>query len=599
MDLQSWIGDIASLCKPHRVHLCDGSDEEFHQIASSMVADQKLTALKKRPGSFWCHSDPEDVARVEECTFICSKDKMDAGPTNNWCEPLEMHTRLQTLFSGCMQGRTMYVIPYLLGPLHSPYSRIGVEITDSPYVVLNMKLMTRMGIHVLEKFKGNFVPGVHSVGKPLQPGEKDVPWPCNPHQRVIAHFPEEPSIWSFGSGYGGNALLAKKCFALRIASSLARKEGWLAEHMLILGITNPEGQKKYFAAAFPSACGKTNLAMLTPTLPGWKVECVGDDIAWMHIGADGRLYAINPEAGYFGVAPGTSMKTNPNAMKTIAKNTLFTNVALTPDSDVWWEGMETPPPAGTLSWLGTLWDPESGKPAAHPNARFTVIAQQNPIYDPEAENPQGVPISAIIFGGRRSTTLPLVFEAFNWNHGVFLGASVSSETTAAAKGEIGKLRHDPFAMLPFCGYNMGDYFAHWLQMGKKSHQLPRIYAVNWFRKDENGKFLWPGFGENSRVLKWIFERTSNIVPAKKSPIGYLPEDLDLKGLNVDLKRLTEVDPHAWQMEVEELASYFEKFKDRLPREILYELQELRARNRSLAEPLQGSIHDARKTDLGS
>jgi phosphoenolpyruvate carboxykinase (GTP) len=586
MDLQAWVSEIAELCKPHRIHLCDGSDDEFHKIASLMVEEQKLILLKKRPGSFWCHSDPDDVARVEECTFICSKNKIDAGPTNNWCDPTEMHARLKTLFSGCMQGRTMYVIPYCMGPLHSPYSRLGIQITDSPYVVLNMKLMTRMGLHVLEKSQKSFVPGVHSVGRPLQPGERDVSWPCNPSQRVIAHFPDEPSIWSFGSGYGGNALLAKKCFALRIASDLARREGWFAEHMLILGITNPEGQKKYFAAAFPSACGKTNLAMLTPSLPGWKVECVGDDIAWMYIGADGRLYAINPEAGYFGVAPGTSFKTNPNAMKTISKNTLFTNVALTPDSDVWWEGMDTPAPAKTLSWLGAVWDPASGKPAAHPNARFTVSAKQNPIYDSEAENPQGVPISAIIFGGRRSTTLPLVFESFNWQHGVFLGASVSSETTAAAKGEIGKLRHDPFAMLPFCGYNMGDYFAHWLKMGKKSHQLPRIYAVNWFLKNENGKFLWPGFGENARILKWIFERTSNKASAKKSLIGYLPEDLDLQGLDVDAKRLFTIDPKLWQKEAQELAIYFEKFKDRLPKEILRELHELMVRvDRALGQEL--------------
>ncbi|MBX7066746.1 MAG: phosphoenolpyruvate carboxykinase (GTP) [Parachlamydiales bacterium] len=577
MNYKIWIDEIAELCQPSRVHLCDGSDEEYNSIAASMVSHQTLIPLKKRPGSFWCHSHPDDVARVEECTFICCKEKVDAGPTNNWCDPQEMHRRLKSLFAGCMRGRTMYVIPYCMGPIGSPFSKIGIEITDSPYVVLNMKIMTRMGLHVLKQIKSDFVPGVHSVGVPLKPGEKDVPWPCNPSDRVIAHFPHEPSIWSFGSGYGGNALLGKKCFALRIASVLARNESWLAEHMLILGITNPQGQKKYIAAAFPSACGKTNLAMLTPTLPGWKVECVGDDIAWMRFGSDGRLYAINPEAGYFGVAPGTSMKTNPNAMKTIAHDALFTNVALTPDRDVWWEGIGSEPPPGLISWLGSLWDPKSGKPASHPNARFTVSAKQNPIYDPEAENPLGVPISAIIFGGRRASVVPLVVEAFNWAHGVFFGASVSSEMTAAAKGEIGKLRHDPFAMLPFCGYNMGDYFNHWLEMGKKSHQLPRIYYVNWFRKDEEGKYLWPGFGENVRVLKWIFERTSNLAPAKLSPIGHLPTTLDLSGLDIDLKKLFHVSAQEWQQEAQELASYFKLFKDQMPPVLLDELKHLMQR----------------------
>lgn len=574
MDYKNWIDGIAALCQPQKIHFCDGSDEEYNRIAASMTADQILIPLKNRPGSFWCHSHPDDVARVEECTFICSKEKTDAGPTNNWCDPHQMHERLNFLFSGCMRGRTLYVVPYCMGPIGSPYSKIGIEITDSAYVVLNMKMMTRMGADVLKQIRSDFVPGVHSVGVPLKSGEKDVSWPCNPKERVIAHFPDEPSIWSFGSGYGGNALLGKKCFALRIASVLARNEGWLAEHMLILGITNPQGEKKYIAAAFPSACGKTNLAMLTPALPGWKVECVGDDIAWMHFGPDGRLYAINPEAGYFGVAPGTSMKTNPNAMKTIVRNTLFTNVALISDKDVWWEGIGSDPPAGLISWLGTSWDPKSGKPAAHPNARFTVAAKQNPIYDPQAENPLGVPISALIFGGRRASVVPLVFEAFDWQHGVFLGATVSSEMTAAAKGEIGKLRHDPFAMLPFCGYNMGDYFAHWLDMGKKSTLLPRIYYVNWFRKDENGNFLWPGFGENVRVLKWIFERTSDLAPAKMSPIGHLPMMLDLSGLNVDVKKLFHVDRAEWEKEAHELTSYFTIFKDRMPSALLDELQGL-------------------------
>lgn len=566
---------MAKLCKPSRIHFCDGSDAEYQSIAKELVSKNVLVPLK-RPNSFWCHSHPDDVARVEENTFICSKKKEDAGPTNNWCDPQEMHQKLLGLFSGCMQGRTMYVVPYCMGPQTSPYAKIGIELTDSPYVVLNMKLMTRMGQHILNNFQGEIVLGVHSVGCPLTPNTKDVPWPCNPQHRHIVHFPEERSIWSYGSGYGGNALLAKKCFALRIAGVLARDEGWLAEHMLILGLTNPEGQKKYIAAAFPSACGKTNLAMLTPTLPGWKVECVGDDIAWMHFGHDGRLYAINPEAGYFGVAPGTSMKTNPNAMKTISHDTLFTNVALTPDKDIWWEGIGAEPPKGLISWRGVPWEP-GGQPAAHPNSRFTVSAKQNPIYDPNTEDPQGVPISAIIFGGRRSTGVPLVFEAFNWQHGVFLGASVSSEMTAAAKGEIGKLRHDPFAMLPFCGYHMGDYFAHWLKMGKKSDQMPRIYSVNWFLKDENGKYLWPGFGENSRVLKWIFERTSDKAPAKSSPIGFLPTNLDTSGLDINLAKLFEIDPAFWKNEAKELSSYFKLFQEKLPKELQQEVLQLEQR----------------------
>jgi phosphoenolpyruvate carboxykinase (GTP) len=468
----------------------------------------------------------------------------------------------------------MYVIPYCMGPLGSEHSKIGFEITDSPYVVLNMKIMTRMGKQALDHLKDTFVPGVHSVGHPLKPGEKDVPWPCNPTQRCIAHFPEERSIWSFGSGYGGNALLGKKCLALRIASVLGRDEGWLAEHMLILGLTNPQGQKKYIAAAFPSSCGKTNLAMLTPTLPGWKVECVGDDIAWMRIGSDGQLYAVNPEAGYFGVAPGTSPKTNPNAMRTIERNTIFTNVALTPDKDVWWEGIDGAPPPGLISWLGTPYDPASGKPAAHPNSRFTVSAKQCPIYDPMAENPHGVPISAIIFGGRRNTLVPLVYESFNWQHGTFLGASMTSETTAAAKGETGKVRHDPFAMLPFCGYNMGDYFAHWLSIGKKLTRPPRIFYVNWFRKGPTGHFLWPGFGENSRVLKWIFERTSNQAPAKKTPIGFLPTTLDTTGLSVDLDALFHIDNSEWLKETKDLSSYFQIFGSSMPQPLLDELSQL-------------------------
>jgi phosphoenolpyruvate carboxykinase (GTP) len=570
-----WVQQQIAHSKPARVHLCDGSQEEFDQIAAEMVKAGTLVPLKKRPGSFWCHSHPDDVARVEESTFICSKEKEGAGPTNNWKDPEEMKKKLYQLFDGSMRGRTMYVIPYCMGPLLSPLSRMGVEITDSPYVVLNMHLMTR-----ITKVEKEFVPGLHSVGVPLREGEQDQKWPCNPKERVIAHFPEERSIFSFGSGYGGNALLGKKCFALRIASAMGRDEGWLAEHMLILGLTSPEGEKKYIAASFPSACGKTNLAMLTPTLPGWKATCVGDDIAWMRLGDDGRLHAINPEAGFFGVAPGTSMKTNPNAMRTIEKNTIFTNVALTLDGDVWWEGMGHPAPPGLTSWLGKPWDPESGTPAAHPNARFTVRASQCPMYDPVAANdPQGVPISAILFGGRRNSVLPLITESLSWSHGVFLGASLSSETTAAAKGEIGKLRHDPFAMLPFCGYHMGDYFAHWLAMGHKTRKelLPRIYAVNWFRKGADGQFLWPGFGENTRPLKWIFERTSGKGRAHPSLIGMIPDQLDLTGLSVDAAALFAVDPQEWMREVEELKQYFQLFGDHFPSPLREELHALEKR----------------------
>lgn len=580
--MKQWIDEMAALCRPKQVHLCDGSDDEYDRLAASLVQAGTLIPLNpaKRPHSFLARSHPDDVARVEENTFICSKTQENAGPTNNWRSPQEMHAILRRLFQGCMEGRTLYVVPYCMGPLDSPFARFGIEITDSAYVVLNMKIMTRMGKAVMDRLANKpFVKGMHSVGVPLPPGKKDVPWPCNPQNRWIAHFPEERSIWSFGSGYGGNALLGKKCFALRIASAIGRDEGWLAEHMLILGITNPEGKKKYFAAAFPSACGKTNLAMLQPTLPGWKIECVGDDIAWMHFGKDGRLYATNPEAGYFGVAPGTSMKTNPNAMMTLTKNALFTNVALTQDKDVWWEGMTPTPPLGLISWLNEPFDLASGKTAAHPNSRFTVSSKQCPAYDPQAENPQGVPISAMIFGGRRASTLPLVFESWNWQHGVFLGATVSSETTAAAKGEIGKVRHDPFAMLPFCGYHMGDYFQHWLDMGTKTTAplLPKIYQVNWFRKDENGKFLWPGFGENSRVLKWIFERTDDQTQAIDSPIGRLPVSLDLTGLSVSLPSLLEVNKEAWLHECDELEQYFKIFGTHLPKTLHKELETLKTR----------------------
>lgn len=580
--LRTWIEEMAALCRPEKVHLCDGTEEEFLEMAGTLVRSGIFVPLHpaKRPGSFWCASDPDDVARVEESTFICSPEKEDAGPTNNWADPLEMKKKLLPLFNGSMQGRTLYIIVYCMGPLSSPYSIFGVEATDSPYVVLNMHRMTRMGKQVIEKLgEKKFVPGLHSVGKPLAPGEKDLSWPCNPEKRTIAHFPQEKLIWSYGSGYGGNALLGKKCLALRIASVMAKEEGWLAEHMLILGITNPQGEKKYIAAAFPSACGKTNLAMITPTLPGWKVETVGDDIAWMHVGKDGRLYAINPEAGYFGVAPGTSWKSNPHAMETIAKNTLFTNVALTHEQDVWWEGMTEKAPLPLTTWRKEVWETDvpEGKKAAHPNSRFTVSARQNPIYDQEAENPEGVPISAILFGGRRSDTFPLVFEALDFAHGVFIGASLSSETTAAAKGEVGKLRHDPFAMLPFCGYHMGEYFSHWLEVGKKLTRPPKIYSVNWFRKDSQGNYLWPGFGENSRILEWIFSRTEEDQNGKMTPIGIIPESLHLEGLSVDLDALFAVHAKEWLRECDGLEEYFSRFNPRFPPALSKQLEELRSR----------------------
>lgn len=579
-----WIREAIQLCRPDHIHFCDGSSQEYQALCQQLVESGVFLPLnpEKRPDSFWCHSSASDVARVEEATFICSQSKEDAGPTNNWRDPAEMKQLLKSKFDGCMQGRTMYVIPYCMGPLGSQLSRFGVQITDSPYVVCNMHIMTRTGNDVLKVFgKGFFVPCMHSVGVPLTPGQKEMPWPCRPDDKYIVHFPEERSIWSFGSGYGGNALLGKKSFALRIASAMGRDEGWLAEHMLILGITNPAGKKKYIAAAFPSACGKTNLAMLLPTLQGWKVECVGDDIAWMRFGKDGKLYAINPEAGFFGVAPGTSFKSNPNAMRTIESHTIFTNVALTDTQDVWWEGMTETPPSHLTDWLGQDWAPGCGRAAAHPNGRFTTPAAKCPVIDPNYENPEGVPISAIIFGGRRGSVVPLVYETLSWPHGVFTGASISSEMTAAAAGVIGKLRHDPFAMLPFCGYNMGDYFNHWLEMGQ-GRQTPRIFHVNWFRKDPSGQFLWPGFGENSRVLKWIFQRCDEEAPAKLTPIGYLPAEgsLDISGLNISQEaynQLFEIDIEAWKKEVEELTAYFSLFGKRLPKGIENELISLQSR----------------------
>lgn len=573
--LRKWIEEITSLCEPEHVHIVDGSDQENTLLIEKLIHDKVFTRLK-RPNSFLARSNPEDVARVEDRTFICSERQEDAGPTNNWKAPIEMREKLLGLFKGCMRGRVMYVVPYCMGPIDSPWAKVAVEITDSPYVVVNMRIMTRIGKQALDILGDHeFVKCLHSVGKPLSPNEQDVIWPCNPKETYIVHFPEKNEAWSFGSGYGGNALMNKKCFALRLASVMGRKDGWLAEHMLIIGVTDPKGKKKYFAASFPSACGKTNLAMLTPNLPGWTVTCVGDDIAWMHWGKDGRLYAINPEAGFFGVAPGTSMKTNPSAMKTIEKNTIFTNVALTDDGDVWWEGMTKEPPPHLISWKGEEWTPESHAPAAHPNSRFTAPVDQCPVVDPDYIAAYGVPISGIIFGGRRSSTMPLVRQSLDFSHGVFLGASMTSETTAAAKGVVGKLRHDPFSMLPFCGYNMGDYFAHWLDQEKEGRTLPEIFYVNWFLKDSDGKFIWPGFGDNIRVLKWMCERIDGEAKAKKTAIGFLPEPEEFASYPYD--KLFPFDNALWKEEVADLENYFATFGGRMPEKLLAQLKELKAK----------------------